>query len=86
MATPMTIHANPAGAVAFGEQFGLYSILANDGPISAEDLATRSGLSLMHVSHWLSCQARAGYIVRNPRTGEYRCPGRFAEEVERVSA
>lgn len=76
MATPMTIHANPANAVAFGERFGLYSILANDGPISAGELAQQAGLSLMHVSHWLASQARAGYIVRDARTGLYRCPGR----------
>lgn len=75
MAIPMTIHANPANAVAFGERFGLYSILATAGPISAGDLAQQAGLPVMHVSHWLATQARAGYIVRDSKTGQYRCPG-----------
>lgn len=75
MAIMLTIHANPKNAVAFGERFGLYSILATAGPISAGDLAQEAGLPVLHVSHWLASQARAGYIIRDPKSGKYRCPG-----------
>lgn len=70
MAT-MTVHATAESSVDFGEQFGLYGMLAGQA-VSATDLARRSGLPVGRVSHWLAAQVAGDYIVREPATGLYR--------------
>lgn len=71
MTTMMTVHASPADSVAFGEQYGLYRTLA-EGPLSAGELAERSGLPEAQVSHWLAAQESGGYIVRERVSGRYQ--------------
>lgn len=71
MTTTMTVHARPEGGVAFGEEFGLYTMIAAVGPISARDLALRTGLPRTQISHWLAGQERGGYVVRDCASGLY---------------
>lgn len=54
-----------------GEKFGLYDILAQDGPITAPCLATQAGIPLRTAQIWLSAQASGNYLKHYPTTGLY---------------
>src|SRR4051812_46008747 len=55
--------------VVIGDKLGLYRALAGAGPITAADLAARTGTHERYVREWLSAQAARGYVsydgVRN---------------------
>lgn len=51
-----------AGMVVIGEKLGLYKALA-DGPVTAEELASRTGTDARYVKEWLSSQAAGGYVT-----------------------
>jgi hypothetical protein len=71
MTTMMTVHASPDESVAFGERYGLYRTLS-EGPFTAGELAERSGLPEMQVSHWLAAQESGGYVVHGRGGGRYQ--------------
>ena len=48
--------------VSLGSKLGLYKALAGAGPISARELATRTGCAERYVSEWLNAQAAGGYV------------------------
>ncbi len=48
--------------VSLGSKLGLYKALADAGPISARELATRTGCAERYVSEWLNAQAAGGYV------------------------
>ncbi|HEY1575872.1 MAG TPA: SAM-dependent methyltransferase, partial [Terracidiphilus sp.] len=52
-----TVHA---GMVMIGERLGLYKALAA-GPMSASELAVKTGTDERYVREWLSSQAAGGY-------------------------
>jgi SAM-dependent methyltransferase len=45
-----------------GDQLGLYQVLAQDGPLSAAQLAARTGTSERYIREWLEHQAVAGIL------------------------
>lgn len=49
-------------AVYLGLQLGLYTALAEGGPATAPDLATRAGIDARYAREWLEHQAVAGYL------------------------
>ncbi|WP_110181197.1 class I SAM-dependent methyltransferase [Nocardioides solisilvae] len=49
-------------AVHLGRELGLYSCLAEQGPATAEELATRTGLDARYVREWAEQQAVAGML------------------------
>lgn len=55
--------------VSVGERFGLYSVLADIGPASADHVAEHTGIPVRQVAHWLRDQAEAGYLVHDEATG-----------------
>jgi hypothetical protein len=55
----------------FVRRAGLYRTLAG-GPLTARELAVRSGLPEAQISHWLAGQESGGYVVRDFATGSYQ--------------
>src|ERR1700719_3433368 len=51
-----------AALVLVGDRLGLYKSLAQSGPATSEELATRTGTFERYVREWLAAQAAAGYI------------------------
>jgi ubiquinone/menaquinone biosynthesis C-methylase UbiE len=48
--------------INLGHKLGLYQAMAGAGPISARELATRSGCAERYVHEWLNAQAAGGYV------------------------
>jgi 2-polyprenyl-3-methyl-5-hydroxy-6-metoxy-1,4-benzoquinol methylase len=51
-----------AALVVIGDRLGLYKALAEKGPATSEELASRTGTFERYVREWLAAQASAGYI------------------------
>jgi SAM-dependent methyltransferase len=61
-----------AGLVVIGEKLGLYKALAGAGePLSAAELAARTGTNERYVREWLNAQAAGGYVTYVADTGRY---------------
>ncbi|HEX5202802.1 class I SAM-dependent methyltransferase [Paractinoplanes rhizophilus] len=60
-----------AGNVVLGDRLGLYRALADDGPVTAAELAAKSGTAERYVREWLAGQAAGGYVSYDPATGKY---------------
>lgn len=54
--------------VIIGQQLGLYKALADNGQLSAEELASKTGTSTRYILEWASSQAASGYIEYDPIT------------------
>jgi 2-polyprenyl-3-methyl-5-hydroxy-6-metoxy-1,4-benzoquinol methylase len=63
--------AMTASMICLGDRLGLYGVLADAGPLTSAELASRSGLHERWVREWLHAQGAA-------RVLEYRGEGRFA--------
>ena len=48
--------------VILGEELGLYRAMADGGPVTSDELATRTKCNPRLVREWLSAQAAAGYV------------------------
>lgn len=48
--------------VSLGSKLGLYKAMAGTGPLSAKELAARSGCAERYVREWLNAQAAGGYV------------------------
>src|ERR1700741_737565 len=59
-----------AGMVVIGERLGLYKALAA-GPMTAAELATKTGTDKRYVREWLSSQAAGGYVIYNPKMDKF---------------
>src|SRR4030095_12953137 len=59
-----------AGMVVIGDQLGLYRTLAT-GPMTAEDLARKTGTDARYVREWLSSQAAGSYVEYDPITERF---------------
>ncbi|WP_323179623.1 SufS family cysteine desulfurase [Streptomyces sp. NBC_00654] len=70
-------------AVSLGDRLGLYRALSGSGPMSAAQLADRTGTHEIYVREWLHTQVGAGYVHRSPDTAEgqpvYLLPAAHAE-------
>ncbi|HET9950081.1 MAG TPA: methyltransferase domain-containing protein [Longimicrobiales bacterium] len=60
-----------APTVIIGERLGLYRALAEAGPLTAEQLAERTGTSERYVREWLAAQAASGYVTYDPESARY---------------
>ncbi|MDT9691781.1 class I SAM-dependent methyltransferase [Streptomyces sp. P9(2023)] len=60
--------------VALGERLGLYKALAAHGPVTAEQLAGKTGTNPRYIEEWLHAQLSAGYVERHPSAGTYTLP------------
>src|SRR4051812_43001800 len=53
-----------------GDELGLYKALA-EGPLSAAELAQRTGTNERYVREWLANQAAGGYVEYDGSTDEF---------------
>jgi SAM-dependent methyltransferase len=60
--------------IRIGDELGLYKAMAGAGPMTAFELADRTGTAERYVREWLAAQAAGGYVVYHAQTGEYELP------------
>lgn len=60
--------------VSLGHKLGLYKAMAGAGPLSAREVAARSGCAERYVSEWLNSQAAGGYVVYHASSETYELP------------
>ena len=70
-AVPLFAATLNAALVVMGDKLGLYRALAGAGPLTPEELATRTGTAERYVREWLNNQAAGGYVEYDPATGRY---------------
>src|SRR5689334_22398028 len=59
--------------VALGDRLGLYAAMADGEPVTAAELAGRTGTVERYVGEWLAAQAASGFLLLDP-DGRYRLP------------
>jgi SAM-dependent methyltransferase len=57
--------------VSLGSKLGLYKAMSWAGPISARELAQRTGCAERYVREWLNAQAAGGYVAYHPAGETY---------------
>jgi SAM-dependent methyltransferase len=63
-----------AALVVMGDKLGLYRALADAGPLTPDELASRTGTAERYVREWLNNQAAGGYVEYDAATGRYTLP------------
>ena len=63
-----------AALVVMGDKLGLYRALAEAGPLSSTELASRTSTSERYVREWLNAQAAGGYVEYDVEAGTYTLP------------
>jgi hypothetical protein len=66
-----------AVTVLVGDRLGLYQAMADGAPVTAAELAERTGTSPGHVAAWLDSQVEAAYVDAE-RAGTFRLPPEHA--------
>ena len=61
-----------ATTVLIGDKLGLYKAMADGEPITAKELAGRTGTNERYMTEWLSAQAASGYVEYDPETDRFR--------------
>jgi hypothetical protein len=61
-----------AATVLVGDKLGLYKAIADGEPITAEELAERTGTDERYVQEWLSAQAASSYVEYDPAADRFR--------------
>jgi 2-polyprenyl-3-methyl-5-hydroxy-6-metoxy-1,4-benzoquinol methylase len=57
--------------IRIGDELGLYSVLAEVGPMTPAELSMITGASERYLREWLSAHAAAGYVEYEPATGTF---------------
>ena len=60
--------------VILGDRLGLYKAMAGAGPMTSQEVATKTGTSERYVREWLSAQAAGGYVSFDAATGKFTLP------------
>jgi len=60
-----------AALVVIGDKLGLYKAMSHGGPMTAAELARRTGTHERYVREWLVNQAAGGYVDYDPATQSY---------------
>lgn len=69
-----------------GDRLGLYQAMADSEPITAEQVAARSGTNARLVHEWLCNQAVGGYVNYDPDVGTFRLPPEHAFALANASS
>src|SRR5437764_9689451 len=56
--------------VRIGDRLGLYKALHADGPMTAGELAEKTGIAERYAREWLSHQAPSTYVSYDPASGQ----------------
>jgi hypothetical protein len=57
--------------VSLGDKLGLYRAMAGAGPLSSQEVASRSGCGERYVREWLNAQVAGGYVDYHSASGTY---------------
>ena len=57
--------------VSLGDKLGLYRAMAGAGPLSSQEVGSRSGCGERYVREWLNAQVAGGYVDYHPTSGTY---------------
>ncbi|HEY6397004.1 MAG TPA: class I SAM-dependent methyltransferase, partial [Solirubrobacteraceae bacterium] len=60
-----------AALVVIGDRLGLYRAMGDGKPVTAEELAERTGTDPRYVREWLSNQAAGGYVSYDAQQGSF---------------
>ncbi len=63
--------AMSSALVVIGDKLGLYRALAASGPMTPQELATRTETHERYVREWLNAQAASGYVAYDASTGKF---------------
>ncbi len=63
-----------AALVMIGEKLGLYKAMAGAGPMTAGELAAKTGTNERNIREWLSAQAAGGYVEYDAATRRFTLP------------
>jgi SAM-dependent methyltransferase len=67
-----------AGLIVIGDRLGLYRAMAGAGPLSAKQLADRTGTTERYIREWLNAQAAGGFVEYEAATDRYVLPAEQA--------
>ena len=65
-------------SVAIGDRLGLYPAMAGAGPLTAAELAQRTGLVERYMEEWLAVQAGLGYVEYDQAAQTFTLPDEHA--------
>jgi SAM-dependent methyltransferase len=57
-----------------GDRLGLYKAMAAAGPVTPDELASRTGTNERYIREWLNANAAGGYCTYDPATATYSLP------------
>jgi SAM-dependent methyltransferase len=60
--------------VMLGDRLGLYKAMANSGPLTPSELASRTGTAERYVREWLNANAASGYVTYDAASQKYSLP------------
>src|ERR1700730_3492257 len=60
--------------VLIGDRLGLYKAMAGAGPMTSQELATKTGTFERYVREWLSAQAAGGYVSFDATSDKFTLP------------
>lgn len=67
------------GALCYiGDKLGIFKAMAGAGPLTAEELALKTGLSERYIREWLGAMATAEYVEYDSATSKYLLPEEHA--------
>ena len=75
--------AQSAALVALGDRLGLYKAMAGAGPLTAAQLAERTGTSEVYLREWLANQACGGYVEYDAASRTFTLPEEQAAALAR---
>lgn len=61
-----------AATVLVGDKLGLYAAMGDCAPVTAAELAARTGCDERYLAEWLAAQAASGYAEYDPATQTFR--------------
>lgn len=64
--------------LSIGDRTGLFGTMRGAGPLTATELAGRSGLDSRYVEEWLAAMAAAGYVEYDSNAGTFHLPEEHA--------
>lgn len=67
-----------AALIVMGDKLGLYRAMADAGPMSAADLAEKTGTTERYVREWLNANAASGYVTYDAAARKYELPAEQA--------
>lgn len=73
-----------ASLILLGDKLGLYKAMAGSGPMTSDQLATKTGTAERYVREWMAAQAAGGYLEYDAASQTYTLPDEqaFALAVE----